>query len=120
MYPKVYDVYGEDFNAIKNAVKATGAKFDGGTRRWTVNKAGLDSLKASFEVKASDFGWNDAAGNIIFRAERDQVIYTSSRGGMNPRSREEMLEALKRLQTAYSKSDEEFAKIADELGINNI
>lgn len=100
---RVYLVGNDDteFATIKDAIKATGAKFTGS--HWNVSAEGLKTLKAQFEVQPFDFKMNYDRNTIALTAD-DTTVYIAE-------SREDMLEKRELFQAAYSKSDEEFRNV---------
>jgi hypothetical protein len=105
-FAKLFKVTGPDFETTKNAVKATGAKFDGNTRRWIVSKPGLESLKTQFTVEPYDFGYSMLDKDITFRATGETALDMS---GLNLRGAErdqQMIALTAKFQAAYTKSDD--------------
>jgi hypothetical protein len=107
--PRIYVIFGE-FMTVKNAIKATGARFSGATRRWIVNKAALEELRSKYEVKASDFEIKEFA---IWCVALDRPIVVPKRLS-NPTGLELayqskiLVDTLHEMQEAYNKNDESF------------
>ena len=115
-FPRVYDISSDaPFEIVKDAVKATGARFDGGFERkwWLATKAGLQALKAAgYSVKPADFEIDARRDGVVFTPTGETVAHleVQSRYGMRQRLRDQDWERLARyrdeLQTAYKVSDD--------------
>lgn len=120
-YLRIYDISGDaEFEVVKDAVKDTGAKYDGGFGRkwWVARKAGLDTLKAAgYTITNADFEIDAPRHGVVFIATGETVAHVEWRrlvntylGGIEPRLRDEDWDRLARyrdeLQAAYNKSDE--------------
>jgi hypothetical protein len=102
-FSRYYEVTADaDFNTLKDAIKATGAKFDGAQRVWNVNKAGLDTLKSQYELKPADFYLVNNLSDVEFKATGSALTDKSH---------------LNELRDAYNKSDEAFLKVAAQIGL---
>lgn len=110
---RVLEVSGGTFDAMKTAVKATGARFDTKYRRWDMpSVAAVNSLRdKGFTLKAADLFIN-YAGEIVLRAN-NTMVWTPS----FTRQRAEMdsSKVLARLVAAYNVSDAEFERVLDTL-----
>jgi len=68
---KMYFIRDDDFTTVKDAVKATGARFDGRKREWVSRDA--EAIEALlFEVTRADF-YVSTYNRVIFRAFGDEV-----------------------------------------------
>ena len=118
--PRVYEVSGENFDAIKDAIKATGARYDSLKKRWQLpNKQALADLQAAYQVTARDIIIRD---NAVVMAADGAILYA-------PEFRNEMgahvhdparlvallAEVQASLQVAYSVNDATFAQAYQEL-----
>lgn len=125
---RIYEVSSDaDFAAVKDVVKATGAKYDGAFERkwWVAKKADLDALKAAgLTVKNADFEIDTRREAVIFVATGESAarleVQTRFGGRVNLRNEDwERLAGYRdELQAAYNKSDEAlgpvFLRIAEE------
>ena len=114
-YLRIYDVSGDaEFEVVKDAVKDTGAKYDGGFDRkwWVARKAGLNALKdAGYTVKNADFEIDTRRDGVVFNATGETVAHleVQNRWCARQRLRDEDWERLARyrdeMQAAYNESD---------------
>jgi len=120
-FPRVYDISSDaSFEIVKDAVKATGARFDGGYERkwWLATKAGLQALKAAgYSVKPADFEIDARRDGVVFTPTGETVAHleVQSRYGMRQRLRDQDWERLARyrdeLQAAYKVSDDALSPV---------
>ena len=114
---RIYDVSRDDaeFEVVKDAIKATGARFDGGFDRkwWVARKAGLNALKdAGYTVKSTDFEIDARRDGVVFNATGETVAHleVQNRWGTRLRLRDEDWDRLAcyrdELQAAYNESDD--------------
>jgi hypothetical protein len=103
IYPKIFELGDDatDFDTIKNAVKATGAKFDSTTRRWIMkSKAEMETL--GFQVKRWDFSCNASSLVVTLTADKtERPLYIA-------KDWNDMVDMRDKLQEAYNESDEAF------------
>ena len=114
-FPRVYDISSDaSFEIVKDAVKATGARFDGGFERkwWLARKAGLNALKdAGYTVKNADFEIDTRRDGVVFNATGETVAHleVQNRWSARLRLRDEDWDRLARyrdeMQAAYNESD---------------
>ncbi len=118
--PRVYRVSGEDFNAVKDAVKALVGRYNGASKTWSINAAALKALRAQYQVEPSDISADPAHGVVSFRAT-DEIIFVikaAAQGGYVHRPElvwDRTLEIARDLQAAYNRGDEEFAAVLGDL-----
>ena len=118
--PRVYEVSHESFETIKDAIKATGARYDSLKKRWELpNKQALLDLQAVYQVEAKDIIIRD---NAVMMAADGGILYA-------PELRNEMgahvhdparlvatlAETQAKLQAAYCENDATFAQAYQEL-----
>lgn len=124
--PRVYRISGEDFETIKNAVKATnGARYDGARKAWSISAQALKDLKADsrFQVTVADL-IGRMSGEVWFAGAQETalVVKAKSRIGTTVHAPElvadKAAELAATLQAAYNKSDEEFGRVYGELAAN--
>jgi len=118
---RIYDVSSDaEFEVVKDAVKATGARYDGGFERkwWLANKAGLQALKtAGYTVANADFEIDARRDGVVFNPSGETVAHleVQSRYGMRQRLRDQDWERLARyrdeLQAAYKVSDDALSPV---------
>lgn len=120
-YPRVYKVTGGSFDAMKELIKTNGGKYDGNTRRWSINKSGLDSIKTAFRVESADFQMDYKNHTIDFCAD-NRTIWAA--GNMpvekivdgtavvvpadDSEKDAKMLSVFAEMKAEYSKSDDAF------------
>lgn len=119
---RIYDVSRDDaeFSIVKDAVKDTGARFDGGFDRkwWVCKKAGLALLKEQgYTVKNADFEIDTRRDGVVFNATGETVAHleVQNQGCGRMRLRDEDWDRLARyrdeLQAAYNESDDALAPV---------
>jgi hypothetical protein len=124
--PRIYNICGEDFETIKEAVKAAGGRYDGLNYRWTISAAAFKDLKSTFKAEAADI---IIKGNRLAFAADGTTIYApqlrtkSDTPVHDPvRLHDILREARETLQNAYNKSDDAFGDTYEAAGmaIDNI
>lgn len=119
-YPRIITLKGESFDRVKDAVKATGAKWNPATKRWQVPAKAYKDLAAQFEAVRRDFYVEPRGNHVIFTASGDFIW--SPPGvvdGLPADSRlfaEQAREIRDYLQSLYDKSDEAFAGVLNDSG----
>jgi hypothetical protein len=112
--PRLYKVNGNDFDTIKDATKATGARFDGNNKRWNLTgKAALESLKAQFTVEPYDFGYNMRDNSVFMRASNELVVVFPV--APTPEQNKRIGELVARLQATYNKSDADLLDLSERI-----
>ena len=120
-FPRVYDISSDaPFEIVKDAVKATGARFDGGFERkwWLATKAGLQALKAAgYSAKPADFEIDSRRDGVVFTPSGETVAHleVQNRWSARLRLRDEDWDRLARyrdeMQAAYNESDAALAPV---------
>lgn len=108
---RIYFVRGENWQATKDAIKATGAKFNGSEKFWNVSGTELKALRETFQVKPGDL--TISSNQIVLRADQYPALYSFAPTGDGTapdydEAYKHLVEIVDRLQSAYSKSDDEF------------
>lgn len=105
---RIYNVCGENWQEIKDAVKATGAKFDSINKRWIVpGQAFKDQIKSRFQIENADFLADGMTGWISSAANGEPIFHCETADVRNGR----MSEIAAQLQAAYNESDAKFAEV---------
>lgn len=122
-YPRVYDASSNaGFDSVKDAVKATGARFDGTRKWWLCTKAGLDALKAQgYAVKAADFECDTKEMVVSFVATGEPVVHLRTENSLGgwARPRTEDYDRLGQyqddLQAAYNRGDAALGPVLERI-----
>ena len=67
---RMYFLKHDDFQVVKEAVKSTGARFDGRNKVWLMTQQQFSELK--FDCEAADF-YVSRTNDVIFRAMNEVV-----------------------------------------------
>ena len=114
------EVLGESWQATKDAIKATGARFNGSEKFWNVSGTELKALRETFQVKAADL--TISSHQIVLRADQYPALYSFAPMGDgtapdHDEAYKHLVEIVDRLQAAYSKSDDEFQAMLKTLPV---
>lgn len=129
---RVYDVAANlDFTALKDEIKATGGRFDGGLKVWFISNDTLKALKAKYTVTPADFEvtYTEQRPVTYFNPDRtvDHVyqsthctITSRMRGGatvisFNRTTKAEAIETSDQFIKAYLVSDEKMIEVGKQI-----